>query len=280
MTKINSNQYKKNIMCVWNEVAPRYHKRFAQHDLGPFKSSGKLIQLAEIKSGDKVLDLACGTGAVTKKIANKVGPRGSVIGTDISFNAIKIARKWIRQKNNLNFVVADAEKTIFEEKFDSITCQYGLFFFPNASRVLNNLKKSLKKNGTIAISVHGEKDTVPFFSVIMNAVIKYIPDFIPPGTPSFDRFGNKKSLTKVVKDANFKKINVNEYNFKYSPGTFLDFWNNYLRYVARPAREKLNTLSISEKNKVRNLAKSNSSKYLKDGKLVFPWRVLILTAKN
>ena len=184
------------------------------------------------------------------------------------------------QKNNLNFVVADAEKTVFEEKFDAITCQYGLFFFPNASRVLANLKKSLKKNGTIAISVHGEKDTVPFFSVIMNAVLKYIPDFIPPGTPSFDRFGNKKSLSKVVTDAKFKKIKVNEFNFRYSPGTFSDFWCNYLRYVAKPARKKLNSLSISEKRKVRELAKSNSLPYLKNGKLIFPWKVIILTAKN
>lgn len=280
MKKINSNQYKKNILGIWNEVAPRYHKRFAQHDTGPFRSSAKLVKLAKIKPGDRVLDLACGTGAVTKKITSRVGTKGFVIGTDVSFNAIKIARKWNNHKNNLDFVVADAEKTIFEEKFDAITCQYGLFFFPNASKVLVNLKKSLKKNGTLAISVHGEKDSVPFFSIIMNAVLKYIPDFIPLGTPSFDRFGNKKSLTKVVKDAKFSKIQVNEFNFKYSPGTFSDFWCNYLRYVAKPAREKLNQISISEKRKIRELAKQNSLKFLKNGKLIFPWKVLILTAKN
>lgn len=279
MKNINSDQYKKNILCIWNEVAQRYHKRFAQHDAGPFKSSLKLVQLAKIKRGDKVLDLACGTGAVTKKIITKVGPKGIVIGIDVSFNAIKIARK-SNSQSNLDFVVADAEKSIFQKKFDAITCQYGLFFFPNALYTLTNLKKSLKKNGTIAISVHGEKDTVPFFSIIMNAVLKYIPDFIPPGTPSFDRFGNKKSLTKVVNDAKFKKIKVNEFNFKYSPGTFSDFWNNYLRYIAKPAREKLNTLSNFEKREVRNLAKQNSLKYSKNGKLVFPWKVLILTAKN
>ena len=280
MKKINSNQYKKNILGIWNEIAPRYHKRFAQHDRGPFRSSAKLVKLAKIKPGYRVLDLACGTGAVTKKIASRVGTKGFVIGTDVSFNAIKIARKWNDHKNNLDFVVADAEKSIFEERFDAITCQYGLFFFPNASKVLVNLKKSLKKNGTLAISVHGVKDSVPFFSIIMNAVLKYIPDFIPPGTPSFDRFGNKKSLTKVVKDAKFSKIQVNEFNFKYSPGTFLDFWCNYLRYIAKPAREKLNQLSISEKRKIRELAKQNSLKFSKNGKLIFPWKVLILTAKN
>jgi len=217
---------------------------------------------------------------VTKKILNKVGTSGIVLGTDVSFNAIKIAKKWNANKNNLDFLVADAENTFFQKKFDVITCQYGIFFFPNASKVLKNLKKYLKKNGTIAISVHGDKDTVPFFSTILEAIKKYIPDFIPPGSPSFDRFGNKQALRKVVSSAKFKKIKVKEYVFTYEINSFSDFWGNYLRYIAKPIREKLNKLSKKEMKTVRELARKNTLKYTKNGKIVFPWKVLILTASN
>lgn len=278
--KFEPNSYKKGIIGIWDEVAPRYHKRFAKKDLGPFKSSAKVVELAKIKYGNYVLDVACGTGSLTKKISKKVGSAGMVVGVDASKNAIKIAKRWVGPQRNLDFVVADAEKLFFEKKFDAITCQYGIFFFPDALMVLKNLKKNLKKNGTIVVSVHGEGDTVPFFSVILDAVTKYIPDFFPPGGPDFDRFGNKKALRKVATDANFKKIKVNEFVFSYSPGSFSEFWKNYLRYVAKPAKKKLDALSKEKMKKVRELAKKNSQQYSKNGKLVFPWKVLILTAKK
>ena len=278
--KFDSNAYKKKMIGVWNEVAPRYHKRFARKDTGPFRSSAKLVQLAKIKQGDDVLDIACGTGAVTKKISKMIGRTGRVIGTDVSLNAIKIAKNWNGISHNLDFVVADAENLSFENKFDAITCQYGIFFFPNALQVLKNLKKILKKNGTIAISVHGEGDSVPFFSVILDSVKKFIPDFIPPGTPDFDRFGSKQALKKLVSAAKYKKIKVTEFVFSYKPGSFSNFWCNYLRYVAKPAREKLKMLSKAELRQVQELAKQKTKPYMKNGLIVFPWKVLILTASK
>ena len=74
---------------VWNEVAPYYHKRWAKNEVGPFNVTNDLIKRAKIKSGQKVLDLACGTGLVTKKILNKVGKNGEVYGIDSSNSALK-----------------------------------------------------------------------------------------------------------------------------------------------------------------------------------------------
>ena len=53
------------------------------------------------------------------------------------------------------------------------------------------MKNSLKKSGNIGISVHGSKDNVPFFSSILDSVTKFIPDYVPPGSPNLDRFGTK-----------------------------------------------------------------------------------------
>ena len=279
--KVKSFEYKKRNISVWNEVAPRYHKRWATAKKGPFQSSKKLVELINVKKGDHVLDVASGTGVVTKLLSQKVGKSGFVIGADTATTAIKVAKKWNNKSSNLLFVNADAENFSFIEKFDVITCQYALFFFPNAQKALKNMKDSLKESGKLGISVHGHPDKVPYFDSIFDAVTRFIPNYVPPGTPDFDRFGTKKALRDEIKKAGFRKITVKDYNFPYSPGTFDQYWNNYLRYVATPIRKKLDSLERSQRIELKQMVKENTEPYTKsDGIIQFPWEVLILTAKH
>jgi len=267
-------------MSIWNEVAPRYHKKWASENYGPFQSTKKLVDLINVQQGNKVLDIACGTGAVTKKLTQKVGKSGYVVGADTSVTAIKIAKKWNENASNLLLINSDAENFSFKEKFDIITCQYALFFFPNAIKALKNMRNSLKESGKLGISVHGHKDRVPFFGNIIDAVTEFIPDYIPPGTPSLDRFGTKKSLRDEVKKSGFSKILVKDFVFKYSPGNFDEYWRNYLKYVAKPIKEKLNQLERSQKKELKKMVKENTKPFTKrNGIIEFPWEVLILTAK-
>lgn len=279
--KFNHTKYKQRNITIWNEVAPRYHKRWASISQGPFASTSKLVQLLNINKGDKVLDLACGTGVVTKKIKQKVGSSGYVVGGDTSVTAIKIAKKWNGHQSNLGFVNIDAENFNFSKPFDIITCQYALFFFPNAQKALKNIKKNLKKTGKIGITVHGAAKKVPFFSSILDAVTELIPDYFPPGSPDLDRFGTKSSLSEEVRKAGFSKITVKNFIFKFNPGTFEDYWRNYLRYVAKPLKEKLDALDRQRRKELKNTVRENVKPYtLKNKTIEFPWQVLILTAKK
>ncbi|MCJ8305704.1 MAG: methyltransferase domain-containing protein [Nitrosopumilus sp.] len=273
-------EYKKRNMTIWNEVAPRYHKRWASVNQGPFQSTSKLIESLNIKKANTVLDLACGTGVVTKKIQNKIGVSGYVVGIDTSITAIKIAKKWNKNKVNVNFVNVDAEKFSFSKRFDVITCQYALFFFPNAQKALKNMRNSLKKSGKIGISVHGKKENVPFFSSILDSVTQFIPDYVPLGSPDLDRFGTKSSLSNEIKKAGFSNIIVKEFIFHFSPGKFEDYWKNYIKYIAKPLKEKLNALEYSKRKELKQLVKEKTIQYTKkNGEILFPWQVLILTAK-
>ena len=279
--KVIHSKYKQRNMKIWNEVAPRYHKRWASVNKGPFQSTKKLIELVKINKNNFVLDVACGTGVVTKQIKKKISKLGYVVGIDTSTTAIKIAKKWNEKNKNLDFVNTDAENFTFSKKFDRITCQYALFFFPNAQKALKNMKNSLKKSGTIGISVHGSKDNVPFFSSILDSATKYIPDYVPPGTPNLDRFGTKSALKTEVRKAGFSNIVVKEFIFNYNPGKFEDYWKNYIKYIATPLKEKLNALEYSKRKEFRNSVKEKTLQYTKkNGEIIFPWQVLILTAKN
>ena len=279
--KVIHSEYKQRNMKIWNEVAPRYHKRWASVNKGPFQSTKKLIELIKINKNNRVLDVACGTGVVTKEIQKKVGRLGYTVGIDTSTTAIKIAKKWNNKKKNLDFINIDAENFTFSKKFDIVTCQYALFFFPNAQKALKNMKKSLKKTGKIGISVHGSKNNVPFFSSILDSATKYIPDYVPPGTPNLDRFGTKSTLRTEVSKAGFSKIVVKEFVFNYSPGKFEDYWENYIKYIAKPLKEKLNVLEYSKRKEFKKLVKEKTIQYTnKNGKITFPWQILILTAQN
>ena len=272
-------KYKQRTILVWNEVALFYHKRWAKNEIGPFAVTKKLLDLSKIKKGDSVLDIACGTGLVTKKITAKVGVSGKVFAVDTSKTAISIAKKWVGKKKNVHFILGDAETIEFKTKFDVITCQYALFFFPNAQKVLKNLKKNIKKNGIIAMCVHS-KTNVPYFDSILNPVKNFIPDYLPK-YPELDRFGTKDSFKQVFSKAGYEKIIVKKLLFQYSPGVFSDYWNNYKKYLSKPLKEKFNKLSTHQKSNLREMVKDNTLQYTKkNGKIIFPWEVLLLTARN
>ena len=127
----------------------------------------------------------------------------------------------------------------------------------------------------------GQPKKFLFLVVFFDAVTKFIPDYVPPGSPDLDRFGTKSSLKNEVKKAGFSKIAVKNFVFNFNPGSFEVYWRNYLKYVAKPLKEKLDTLDRSERNKLKNTVRENVKPYtLKNKTIKFPWEVLILTAKN
>lgn len=277
VSEFDFTEYKKRNIQIWNEIALRYHQRWASIDVGPFQSSDKLIELSGIKEEDSVIDFACGTGVVTKKISNKINKKGMVIGIDSSKNAINIARKWCTAKNTY-FIVSDVEKIELKTKFDVMTCQYALFFFPDAQNVLKRAKLILKNHGKIAISVHGNKKNVPYFSCILDEITKVIPDYIPENSLDLDRFGTSSSMKKIISESGFVNEKIKEFTFTYSPGTFQEFWENYLRYVPIIQKKKIEKLAKNDLRSIRENVKENTRKFVKNGKIVFPWKVLVAVA--
>ncbi len=160
-------------------------------------------------------------------------------------------------------------------------CQFALFFFPDSQRALKGVKSILKKRGILSVSVHGKKNKVPFFSNILDSIIKFIPDYMPQNTPSFDRLSTKSALLNEVKRAGYSKISVKKYVFSYSPGSFEDYWSNYLKYIPKQLKEKIGTLSKEKRRLLVSKIKQKTIPFTeKNGKIVFPWEVIILTAEN
>lgn len=272
-------QYKITSKANWNTVAHEYHYNWAAQQVGPFKSTVEIVKLASIKPDDKVLDVACGTGVVSKEISQVLGPQGLLVGIDLSRTALSIAKKSIAFENS-NFVEMDAENIGFRFKFDKVTCQYGLMFFPDSVKVLKSIKEILKDKGMLAVAVHGLAEDVPYFSTIMKPILEHIPDIRPTGTPTVHRFGNPEDLKSELAKAGFSGITVVKYDFVYKPGTFEEYWEDYMSSTANSIRAKIESHGDTVMRKIKNDARRNASKYEKDGNIVFPWTVLVATGFN
>lgn len=271
--------YKKQSMEAWNEIAPRYHRRWSGQSGGPHDVTNDLIRHLNIRKGSRVLDVGCGTGIATKAIGMAVGNTGQTVGTDTSISAIKIAKRHSKSPGTA-FVNADAENLAFGSgTFDFVTCQHALFFFPDAPKALKNMRESLRPSGKVGIAVHGPISGVPFHGAILDAATRFVPDYLPDGAPRLDRYSTKKELNAVVRDAGFSRISIKEPVYMHCPGTFEKYWADYRRYVSKPIRAKIAALSRTEQRKFRDAVRDNVSPYVqKDGRLIFPWALLILRA--
>jgi ubiquinone/menaquinone biosynthesis C-methylase UbiE len=124
---------------------------------GPFAED--LVTTIGLQPGMSVLDVACGTGAVTRSLARALGPQGSVTGVDLSPGMLEVARSRDLPDGcaPIEYLVASAEDLPVEDgSFDVVTCQQGLQFFPDRLAALRAMRAALAPGGWIVISSWGE----------------------------------------------------------------------------------------------------------------------------
>ena len=274
MKVFDPTEYKLNSKANWNKMAPEYHRNWANGRVGPFMSTAEVEKTAEINPSDKVLDLACGTGALSKQVIGLLGNGGEIYGVDFSRTALSIARKFVNS-NKANFFEMDAENIGLLSNFDKILCQFGIMFFPNIGKVLKNAKKLLKKDGRIVLAVHGIAEEVPYFSSIMNPILEHFPDIRPAGSPNVHRFGNPPDLERELAMAGFSDIVIKKNLFAYDAGTFDDYWEDYMHSTANSIRPMIESMGAETISSIRKKSAKNVEAYLSGGRIVFPWTVVI-----
>ncbi len=270
-------KYKWSSRDNWNLVAPEYHNGWAGAGRGPFRSTAQLVKSAQVARGDSVLDIGCGTGAVSMQVASILGSSGLIVGVDFSRGALRIAKSAVPTGN---FIEMDAENVGLHSRFDRILCQYALMFFPDPPGVLGNLKTLLKNDGVLAVAVHGTARGVPYFSTIMEQVLQRIPGIRPEGTPTVHRFGEPVSLKNVIESAGFADVSVEKFVYNYDAGTFEQYWSDYLSTTAASIRSKIESAGEKTVLEIKEQARESAGQFASNGVINFPWDVLIATART
>lgn len=113
-----------------------------------------LCDEADIAVGDRVLDVACGTGIVARTAADRVAPGGSVTGLDLNEAMLTVAR---RVRPDIDYRQADAAALPFTDaSFDVVLCQMALMFFPDRPAAVREMARVTRSAGTVGILVPGE----------------------------------------------------------------------------------------------------------------------------
>jgi ubiquinone/menaquinone biosynthesis C-methylase UbiE len=164
-----------------------------------------LLALASPAVGERVLDIACGTGLVSLEAARAVGPSGHVLGIDLSERMIAVAEQGAseRKLTNCSFSRMDAETlTIPDATFDVALCCLGLMYMPDPERAVREMFRVLRPGGRISVAVWGEPAHCGWSAVfpIVNAEVA------SDVCPLFFRFGQGDALAGSCVAAKFEDV--------------------------------------------------------------------------
>ncbi len=122
----------------------------------------RLVEAAAIAPGDRVLDVACGTGVLARAAAKVVGPSGSVSGIDLAPGMLALAS---RLAPEVTFHHGPAEDLPFDAgAFDKVVSQFGLMFFRDRIQALREMRRVLRPGGRLAIAVWASLDDTPAYA--------------------------------------------------------------------------------------------------------------------
>jgi ubiquinone/menaquinone biosynthesis C-methylase UbiE len=186
----------------WDKAAPLY-ERYWQDQLAPARE--RLFALADLQAGERVLDVACGTGLVTFPAAEIVGPQGSVVATDIS-DAMVSAVTAEASRRGLRHVAAarmDAENLELPDAgFDVVLCALGLMYVPDPALALGSVLRVLAPGGRAVLAVWGARKRCGWAEIfpIVDARVQ------SEVCPMFFALGTADRLEQAARDAGFADV--------------------------------------------------------------------------
>jgi SAM-dependent methyltransferase len=201
--------------------------------------SERLVELAGVQPGSRVLDVAAGYGEPALTAARKAGARGSVVATDISAEMLGFGRERAAAAGlgNVEFVESDASSLDFPPaSFDAAVSRWGIIFEPDAEAAAGRIRGFLRPGARMAISSWGEPGQVPFLSIPMRTTMERLGVPPPPaGTPGPLSRPTRAAIGGLLEGGGFTKVAVEQDEVTFEFGS-PEHFTAYIRAIAAPIR--------------------------------------------
>lgn len=251
---------------VSGNAAEYYEKIAAKYILGPWAPG--LVETANIQTNDTVLDVACGTGVVTRSAAKKLDHSGQITGLDLNGGMLAVAETLGNPGNGqLAWLESSAlEMDLPNEKFDVVLCQQGLQFFPDQHKALLETHRVLRGGGRACFSVWAERG--PYNNAVGAAIAKHIDDaaaqryFTSRDVPDAD------TLRSKFIHAGFNRVDVTRIEMRINLPEIEKFVIAHLN--GTPTASALGALSASEQSALAKDAAEDLSAYADGVDVVVP----------
>jgi len=268
----------------WDSAAAGWRKWWPVFEKAAQHVSDRLVDLAGIKPGDRVLDIATGNGEPAVTAARRVGPAGRVVATDQSAGMLAIARERAATLGigNIDFRESDAESLALSERdFDAVVCRWGFMFMPDLAAALNGIRSRMKAGARLATAVWSTPDKVPMITVGA-AIVRQLANLPPPPPNALDplRLADTSILERALTASGFKSVTIERLQVVFefaSPEAFTQF----RREVSAPFRALLERQTHELRDRIVNAVTEAARAYAgADGKVRTSNETILFAASN
>jgi len=283
MKEMTPQEIIENQKQQWNGVAPSWEKWDQKLDHNFSFLNYRLIGDAQIRHGQKVLDLGSGTGYPAILIAQAVGETGSVTGLDLAESMLSLARKKAQRHGatNIKFQEGDITSLPFESNyFDAVTSRFCLMFLPDIPKAVAEIARVLKPGGYLAAAVWSNPNKNPFVQIPVQALSKLTELPKPgPNQPGIFRLAAPGELMGMAKQAGLLSVRDEEVDAESPFNSPDEYYENLLDLAAslKPFFEKL---TPEQKKQVESEVKSEIKKFQRENQIFLPMAIRLVTARK
>lgn len=174
-------------------------------------SADRLVALARPRPGERVLDVACGTGIAARRAASRVGAAGRIVGLDASAGMLAVARAAAaREPVAIDWREGRAEALPFADaEFDLVLCQYALMFFTDKAAALAEMRRVLAPGGRVLLSVWQGLDRHPFYEQLDRVIERHLG---ASGVRDIFALGDAEGLRGRMLTAGFSRVEIEPFS--------------------------------------------------------------------
>lgn len=212
MTQFAIDDRNADQIAYWNGPGGRHwtvRQQLQDIVLGPV--SEVLINRANVRAGEAVIDVGCGCGATSFDLLKKVGPTGHIVGVDISEPMLGRARELAPANAPVEFVLADATVHPFAPaSADVLFSRFGVMFFAQPSNSFANMRKALRPNGRLAFACWRTPRDNPWMMLGLQEAYKHVPKLpeVKPDDPGPFSFASEERVLHILGQAGFTSIEM------------------------------------------------------------------------
>ena len=254
----------------WAAVAPGWRRNREKLGVTASPITERLVALSGVRRGDRVLDMACGTGDPAFTLAETVGPEGYVLGLDLSEEMVEASRSWAVSQGiqNAEFRLIQSELApgVPARGFDAATCRHGLQFMPDPMAALQELSEAVKPGGRVAASTWSTPERNPNFTLPKEIMARHADlSEEDPEAPGLFALPTPGELELVFETAGLTGIQTEVFSTPIARACSAESYWHSIETVAGPLVSLLASLTEEQRRAIREDALETLKKMFPDG---------------
>lgn len=240
-----------------------------------------LVAAADLAPGQRVLDIACGTGIVARKAASLVGPAGTVTGFDADRNMLRYAARYAAGEGvgDIDWQAGDVARLPFSDRaYDAIFCQQGLQFFPDRPGAVAEMHRVLATDGRVAVSAWRAMERIPLFVILAEILGNYLALDATAIFHASCSLSDRETLRGLFAKAGFRDIHVHVAVKVARYPDVLAFLPGYLSVF--PVASAIAAMEDADRTDMWRCMVASLDAFLDDDGLAVPMESHVLTARK